>query len=253
MYDRLARFYDQIHSELVEDIPFSLALAQEADGRVLELGCGTGRLLWPLAEYGVDVVGVDNSAEMLAIAQQHLEASSPTIQQRIKLVSADMTRLSLSLFDFSLALLSYNTALHLDKNALLATLRSVAAQLQPGSQFCIDCINPFLLADLPDTDTPEVERVFIEPETGAKVTQSSTNRGMRTAQTVTIGWHFLIESADGQQQRMESAEIYHYHYPHEWQTYLSKSQFKLSAMWGDYDRTLFDEDSPRLILLAQRT
>jgi hypothetical protein len=134
----------------------------------------------------------------------------------------------------------------------LATLRSVAAHLQPGGQLCIDCINPFLLADLPDTNTPEVERIFIEQATGAKITQSTTNHSNHDEQTVTIGWHFAIESADGQQQRVFSAETYHYHYPHAWQTYLTHSNYKLSAMWGDYDNTPFDEDSPRLILLAQR-
>ena len=72
MYATLARYYDQIHTTLTADVPFILKQVKKQGGPVLELGCGTGRLLFPLAEAGFPVTGVDNSSEMLNIARQRL-------------------------------------------------------------------------------------------------------------------------------------------------------------------------------------
>ena len=52
MYDRLSRYYDLSHTALTDDIPFMLGLAAETGGPILELGCGSGRLLLPLAREG---------------------------------------------------------------------------------------------------------------------------------------------------------------------------------------------------------
>jgi hypothetical protein len=51
---------------------------------------------------------------------------------------------------------------------------------------------------------------------------------------------------------VESAETYHYRYPHEWLTMLQHSGFNLENMWGDYDETPFDEDASRLLLVARK-
>lgn len=250
MYARLARFYDAIHAELTDDVDFSVALARSAGGSVLELGCGTGRLLWPLARADMRVTGLDNSAEMLAIAHEQRQLLG--LQQRVVLESADMTRFSLPQTDFALVLLSYNTALHLTENQIMATLRCSAAHLRPQGTLCIDVINPFLLADWPDQATPEVERTFVEPQTGAKVTQATTNKADVARQTVTVNWLFEIVHRDGKVEKVESAETYHHHYPHEWLTMLQHAGFKLETLWGDYDETPFDEDAPRLLLIARK-
>ena len=73
-YDRIARYYDLTHDRLTADVPFLLAQAAEAGGPVLEIGCGSGRLLVPLARAGQTITGVDRSAEMLARAEPRLAA-----------------------------------------------------------------------------------------------------------------------------------------------------------------------------------
>ena len=65
-YDKLAPYYDRFHEALTADVEFVLSLAQQQDGPVLEMGCGTGRLLLPLARAGFEVTGIDTSAAMLA-------------------------------------------------------------------------------------------------------------------------------------------------------------------------------------------
>ena len=58
MYDQIAHYYDLTHADLTEDIDFILDLARQSNGPILELGCGSGRLLLPLARAGFMTVGV---------------------------------------------------------------------------------------------------------------------------------------------------------------------------------------------------
>jgi SAM-dependent methyltransferase len=69
-WDEYAPFYDWENARTLgrRDIPFWQGVAARARGRVLELGCGTGRVSLPVAAAGVDLVGIDRSAPMLARA-----------------------------------------------------------------------------------------------------------------------------------------------------------------------------------------
>ena len=73
LYTTHAHVYDLLHAQLTEDIAFVLPYAVAADGAILELGCGSGRMLLPLAEAGCVVVGIDNAQGMLdsAESKQH--------------------------------------------------------------------------------------------------------------------------------------------------------------------------------------
>src|SRR3982750_890071 len=66
-YDRIARFYDvdMAQNMRFDDVAFYAHQCARANGRVLALGCGNGRILLPLLERGIDVVGLDASAPML--------------------------------------------------------------------------------------------------------------------------------------------------------------------------------------------
>ncbi len=67
-WDEYAPFYDWENARTLgrRDVGFWTHFAQRVRGRVLELGCGTGRISKPLAEAGVELVGIDRSAKMLA-------------------------------------------------------------------------------------------------------------------------------------------------------------------------------------------
>lgn len=80
-FDRIARFYDYENKGYVKDIPFYLEYAKNCGGEVLELGCGTGRILIPMAKAGITITGLDISGEMLKIARDkvmHLDRESET-------------------------------------------------------------------------------------------------------------------------------------------------------------------------------
>src|SRR5829696_3720504 len=91
----MARIYDLVSVAYDEDLAWYHELAAEAGGRVLELACGSGRLLVPLARAGCSVVGVDVSPPMLALARERLAAAGPAIAGRVRLVQSPMSELSL--------------------------------------------------------------------------------------------------------------------------------------------------------------
>jgi SAM-dependent methyltransferase len=109
IYRQIAPYYDLLHARLTQDIGFSLSLAARNPGPTLELGCGTGRLLLPLARAGHPVLGLDTSIPMLARARQALGAEPPHVRRKASLIVADMTSFALAPAHFALTLVGYNT------------------------------------------------------------------------------------------------------------------------------------------------
>src|SRR5690606_29466409 len=150
------------HADLPIDIPFMVQYPRQAYGRVLELGRGSGRLLFPLAQAGAEITGIDLSAAMLAQAQARLAALPTAVGQRIRLHPMDMTQLALD-GRFGLIIIPYNTLMHLDSAQLAATLKKAAAHLLPGGKLLIDLDNPFIIANGPEDQLLNLENVFTDP------------------------------------------------------------------------------------------
>src|SRR5207237_5532886 len=82
-YDRIAPFYDIEHAQFDADLDMYRNFAQLWSGPLLELACGSGRLLLPLARDGYELTGVDSSATMLKLAQEALEQVGLTERCRL--------------------------------------------------------------------------------------------------------------------------------------------------------------------------
>ena len=107
-----AAFYDYFEGGQPGDVGFYVEEAQRAGSPVLELGCGTGRSLIPVAQAGIDVVGLDRSEDMLSTAKKHISGLSAETTKRIRLVHGDMRSFSLEQ-RFSLAMIANRSFLHL--------------------------------------------------------------------------------------------------------------------------------------------
>jgi SAM-dependent methyltransferase len=140
-YAPIAAFYDLEHDQFDDDIEWSRHLAEVAGSRVLELGCGSGRILGPLAAAGNQVVGVDSSSEMLQRARSRLQ--SAIARGDVALFLGDMQQIAeIAPGPFDLVIIALNGFLHLDgPDAQQLVLSGVRRILRPGGLLAIDALH----------------------------------------------------------------------------------------------------------------
>lgn len=250
MYDSIAHYYDLTHADLTDDLNTLHQLAQAATGPILECGCGTGRILLPLARAGFNLTGLDNSPAMLAIAQDKLSREAPQVQAKVTLLQGDMTQTKVD-GRFALIIIPYNTLLHLAPTQVKQTFLNLRHHLQPNGRLYLDLINPFTIAQTPNDRMLTLEQSFTDPANGHSVLQFASSWLDDAQQTLHITWIYDDTPPEGGAiHRTISQFSYHYLYPHELEMRLQQSGLQLETMWGDYDRSPFQEESDRLILIA---
>ncbi len=253
MYDHIARYYDLSHDQLVDDIPFLLSQAAETLGPVLEVGCGSGRLLVPLARAGHDVIGIDDSPEMLARAEVRISTLPPDVRERIRFIRADVTALDLSAQNrFGLIYFGNNTFMHLDEAGAGAALKRLRPLLGPGGRLIIDVMNPVILSMAADDPDFVLEDTLVDAASGETIRQFTAYESIPGEQIVDVSWVYESEggSTSSEDAPTKARLRYHYLYPHQYDLLFSLTGFRLTALLGDYDGSPFDEESDRLILLA---
>lgn len=255
MYEHIARYYDLSHDALVDDIPFLLNLATETGGQVLEIGCGSGRLLVPLARGGHTVTGVDSSPEMLARAELRLAAEPPTARAMARLVHADVKSLTFFGSDsFGLIAFGYNTFMHLDEAGAVKALKQLRPLLRDGGRLVIDVANPILLSMAADDPDFVLEDMLEDGERGETVRQYTAYEGIPGEQAVDVTWVYEANSWAGKSDdavaHTKVCMRYFYLYPHQYELLLGLTGYRLLDLRGGYAGEPFDEESERLILIA---
>ena len=159
-----ARLYDLMFPGDGAAVDFYRADANRRGGRVLELGCGTGHKLIPIASDGHPCVGVDFSSDMLAEAQRKANERGVAVEW----VQGDMRAFDLGrTFDF--VFITANSLLHLhEAEDLVSCFRSVRRHLAPGARFAFDVFNPSvrLLAEADGVRRTRESLSFIDPDRG---------------------------------------------------------------------------------------
>ncbi|HEY7687700.1 MAG TPA: class I SAM-dependent methyltransferase [Dongiaceae bacterium] len=178
MYDLFTGF-----GLLAGDVEFYLDCAARFGGPVLELGAGTGRVLVPLAAAGHEIVGLDRSPAMLAVAAAKL-AENPAAAAQARLVEGDMTEFDLGR-RFAQAIIPARAFQHVVAPARQrAALRCIHRHLEPGGRFIVDLFDPkfgLLFGDEPAPPPREAR----DPRTGRLVRRSIVSRQVDAmAQTV---------------------------------------------------------------------
>jgi ubiquinone/menaquinone biosynthesis C-methylase UbiE len=140
LYDRIARFYDPWSRSVTEDVGFYVDRALASGGPVVELAVGTGRIAVPMAQAGVDVIGVDTSAEMLSVARASAEAAG--VEQRLDLRLGDLREPPIS-EHVPLVVCPFRSLLHMETEAeKLGALRAARRLLEPGGAYVFDVFSP---------------------------------------------------------------------------------------------------------------
>jgi SAM-dependent methyltransferase len=143
-YSVTAKYYDGAYSakqDLV-DLPFYLDLAAQTAGPILEVACGTGRVLLPIARRGVEIHGMDNSRPMLQILEKHLAREPHGVRQRVTLHEGDMRDFRLGA-QYPLVIIPFRPMQHMHTVAdQVSALTSAASHLSESGILAFDVFYP---------------------------------------------------------------------------------------------------------------
>ena len=250
--------YDlEVASRQVDDIPFWLDLAQqERPRRVLEVGCGTGRLTIPLAragaEQGFEVVGLEAEEPMLARARQLCQAEPPLVQQALTLVQGDVRAMRLPC-RFELIVMPYGIAHHLiEVDDQIAALRSARDHMHPGGLLCIDLGAPDMqfLAQA-QRGVPRHVDLEAEAPSGHRLTRTVASTYTPTEQRVVHAYRYESVKPDGGRDAYPSDFTMHVFFPREVELLCRHTGFRIERMLGFYSGEPCADRSPLMIVLAR--
>ena len=225
-YAAFAAIYDDWASHMTEDVPFYLELVREADGPVVELAVGNGRVAIPVAkETGKRIVGIDRSPAMLALAR---DAAAETGVD-LELHEGDMRDFEVE-EPAALVYCPFLALLHLptweDKRLVF---ERVSAALRPGGRFVWNAFvfNPKIAAA---NDGQWDEQAGIKHRVDHTPADNRIDITLESGGTVSLWWATRSE----------------------WEGLLDVSGLETEALYGDFERTPFDESSGEFVWIARK-
>jgi SAM-dependent methyltransferase len=255
-YELVADLYDYVPGYVDRpDIDFYLRAAESASGHVLELGCGTGRVLIPTAIAGVEITGLDLSGHMLARCREKLSRQPKEIENKVKLVQANMTEFDLQT-TFSLVTTPFRSFQHLvDVEDQLSCLRNVNRHLIGGGKLILDLFNTDPRRILYDAKyTVETEDFqTVELPDGTKFRRIYRIAGFhRAAQYNDIELIYYLTNRTGETQRLVQGFPMRYFFRYEVEHLIARCGFKVVDVFGNYDKSPYTDESPETIIVAEK-
>ncbi len=249
IFDRFARFYDQDYRYYDDDIDAILALAAECGDPILELGCGTGRVLLPLVKAGHEVTGVDISPALLDCAASKLHRGALKAQ----LVQADLRAYDLPVKTFAFSFCTSNTLMHFTTPTdQIAVLRNAARHLRPGGKLLIDLFNPDLQRLFAVDGLMELAGCWQDEESGAEVLKWCVRKVDPAEQLQETTFIYEEIFPDGRTQRTLCPFTLRYLWRSEAELMLQIAGLHVEEVWGDFDGATYTSASEHLILIAAK-
>jgi SAM-dependent methyltransferase len=254
MGEPVERFFNDV-TPLVYDLQlgapdedFWVELCREAGGPVLELGCGTGRMVLPLARAGLDVVGIDLSEPMLRVARERLAEEPEEVRRRVQLRHGDMRERVPGAYGRAIIPVGTFTML-LTEEDQRRTVRAVHDALQEGGLFALHLP---AFADRHRAKAVQYEPVQCTSPDGTldfsqQLSFTFEAKGCLGTKTTTYTFHrpaHLGTVVERMRFRTGSRE--------EVEALLHEAGFTIECIWGGYDRRPLDKDSRMVIWAARR-
>ena len=249
-YDQWADIYDSVYSYLTDDVPFYVEEARSAQGPVLELGCGTGRVAIPVAEAGADVVGLDDSEAMLSVARRKM-GSLAAGPGSLSLVNGDMRDFALDR-KFALVIIPFRGFLSLlTVEDQRRTLDAIKRHLAPGGRLILNIFVPDLDMLVQEGDVAYHFRDVTDPDTG--VTHVIWHQSRYDNHNQIINARTIVETLD--EKGAVSTRIYRdfqLRYVHRWEMHhlLEVCGYEILDLFGDFGRSPFEESSTEMVWVA---
>ena len=251
-YQLIVAQYDLEHDGFVDDISLIIHLAESGSTPILELGCGTGRVLAALVESEFEVTGVDISRPMLDAALNRLATSENG--QLATFVEGDMRNLdALTDNEFGMAIYSLNALMHLSSSDdQLSSLTEVRSKLAPEGVIMIDVMNPH-----PEQLVHLGSGVIFEGSWTISDSQTVDKWSHRTVHPAeqliaTDIWYDTL-SPSGELRRTKTSFDHRYVHGNELRLMLERTGYEDVVLYGTYELDPFEDDSDRLIAIARRS
>jgi SAM-dependent methyltransferase len=239
--------YDLVGKNIRCGLDFYTGLARAADGPVLDVACGTGRILLPCLQAGVDIEGLDLYEPML----RTLRTKAAALSLSPRLHRADMSDFSVPR-RFGLVMIPFNAIIHnMTQEAQIRCLKLCRFHLLPGGMLAFDTFFPAIEAVGLPAKTRVLESEFPHPETGLPMRMYDTRTFDRVAQEQ----HSLVEieflAADGSVESVHRSEVSsRYMYKQEMALLLRIAGFARWEIYGDFDRRPLTCETDAMIVTA---
>ncbi len=251
LFDRVARFYDYETVSFVNDIDFYLEHAKKCRGEVLELACGTGRVLIPIAKQGIKITGLDASKEMLKIARQKIVCLGKNVSKHVTLVHDDMRNFSFPQ-KFSLIFVAFRSfQILLTKKEQIECLMRVRHHLTNNGTFILDLFAPRhdLLAQ--GQRSLYLDKIY-DREQDIYITRRAEDRYNPANQILKEDRFYEWTDKKGKfHQQIWSFEL-SYLFRYEAELLLEKCGFKVEDVFGDFDKSPYNYFSGEQIFVAKK-
>lgn len=249
-----ATLYDYVF-ECRNDISFYLDIANCLGSPILEVGCGTGRIVLPLVRAGFEVVGIDINTSRLAICESKLAKESDEIRARASVVFGDMRNFALDR-EFALLITPFRSFQHLltpeDQRTALFNMKR---HLQPNGSLILDIFNPSIpfladsrylteFGDSPPIILPDGRQIL---QRDRVISRNYLNQ-IQEAEEI-----YYVHYPNGVEERIVKSYSSRYTFPYELEHLLTSVGFSITAIFGDYDKSALGDKYPgELIVIARK-
>jgi len=237
LYDLEYEFYDEFYSDYTEDIEMFRRILEkycEKGGRILDLMCGTGRIMSHFLDY-YEVWGVDINEKMLDIALRKFESN-----ENVKIVKMDALKLHLDV-KFNAVIIGLNSLMLFPREDRKVLFQKIGEHLEKGGVFIADFWNYIDLEEnvVYHGDTKEI---------GGRIVSRFFTISREGERIKTLYFYDIVSD---ESVRRKCAEIILYTIPlNTLREDLKYGGMEIVEIYGDYDFSEYNESSPRVIFVA---
>jgi SAM-dependent methyltransferase len=258
LYDALGPLYDGEYAAETADIAFFQALAARCGGPVLELACGSARVLCELADpERTPLVGLDASKVLLARGEKRLAAhpvAAPLFErEEMRLCHGDMRSFEVAPGGFALIFVALNGLLHLTGDGDQARCLACAARhLKKGGLLALDVFNPENKDTHPGVHGLDLSGDFVDPDTGERVLRLAnvcTDYARQRRRYVHL---YDAVGADGAVKRRVHEFTLRYVYKNEMELLLAGAGLALEGVYGGYGFEPYTGREDLMLFVAEK-
>ena len=255
-YHVSAKYYEAAYAAKPEliDVPYYLGLARRVGGPVLEIACGTGRVLLALARTGVEVCGVDNSVHMLQVLRENLSHEPREVQERVYIEAGDMRNFRLAR-KFPLIVIPFRAMQHMyTVHDQVDALKTAAFHLNENGKLVFDVFFPKFEYLLEGIGKEIFELEWKHPSDPTKIVRRYLRKEAHDKINQNFRATFIYRTYQGDKlirEESEPLQMSYYTYPH------LRALFLLAGLepieeYGSFNETPLDNTAEDILFVLKK-